>query len=450
MILKGRTIYSGIVEGEALVTRMGISFFGGVDPETGVIVEPGHELEGQSIAGRVLVFPTGKGSTVGSYTLYRLKKNAAAPLAIINTECETITAVGCIIAEIPCLDQVQIGELQSGQRLRVDAAGGQVKILEDRARSFSRLRPPPNLPAVLRGTVPGSFVEDTMTRRLPGIARRLIEDASLSSAARRALEALIAEMPHGRIRSLRDPGAPDEQLWAQTIAPYVGQTWLEIPWMVGETYFFRRVLEACGYFQPGPGSGADPYRSQKIASMAGVTGALEAALRSLGPEYPSARRLTPADLQPLLVGVLRRVIWGNQADLSLWPVGSDAPDAPRSGNPDAHLLVDDSEPAARYITASAGLERIDLLLDNCGLELAFDLLLADFLLCTGLANEIFFHVKPHPTYVSDVIAADVTQMLVDLHRASNAGIRDLAGRLESYRAPDHRGRVRLQLATHDH
>ena len=102
MRLAGRIIYSGTAEGEALVTRQAISFFGGVDPDTGFIVERGHELEGQCIAGKVLVFPTGKGSTVGSYTLYRLKHNGLAPAAILNAECETITAVGCIIAEIPC------------------------------------------------------------------------------------------------------------------------------------------------------------------------------------------------------------------------------------------------------------------------------------------------------------------------------------------------------------
>jgi predicted aconitase with swiveling domain len=91
-----------------------------VDPETGVVVERGHELEGQSIAGKVLVFPTGKGSTVGSYTLYRLKHNGIAPLAIINRECETITAVGCIISEIPCVDQVEIEEIQTGNFISVN------------------------------------------------------------------------------------------------------------------------------------------------------------------------------------------------------------------------------------------------------------------------------------------------------------------------------------------
>lgn len=128
MKLKGRTIYAGTAEGEALVTTMGISFFGGVDPETGVVVERGHELEGQCIAGRVLVFPSGKGSTVGSYTLYRLKHAGLAPVAIINAECETITAVGCIIAEIPCVDRVEIGRLRTGEVVRVEGERGVIAV----------------------------------------------------------------------------------------------------------------------------------------------------------------------------------------------------------------------------------------------------------------------------------------------------------------------------------
>jgi predicted aconitase with swiveling domain len=120
MKLLGRAIYEGKAAGEALVTSMGISFFGGVDAETGVVVERGHELEGQSIAGKVLCFPTGKGSTVGSYTLYRLKKNNLAPAAILNAECETIVAVGCIIAEIPCIDHLPIAQIRSGYSLQVD------------------------------------------------------------------------------------------------------------------------------------------------------------------------------------------------------------------------------------------------------------------------------------------------------------------------------------------
>jgi phosphomecalonate degydratase small subunit len=128
MDFHGRTIYKGTARGEALVTSMGISFFGGVDPDTGLVVEKGHQLEGQSIAGKVLVFPTGKGSTVGSYTLYRLKMNGVAPVAIVNAQCETITAVGCIIAEIPCVDQVPIEQLASGTIVTIDGEAGIVEV----------------------------------------------------------------------------------------------------------------------------------------------------------------------------------------------------------------------------------------------------------------------------------------------------------------------------------
>lgn len=128
MILQGRAIFRGQASGEALVTSMGISFFGGVDPDTGIVVEKGHELEGQSVSGKVLVFPSGKGSTVGSYALYRLKKNGLAPAAIVNSECETIIAVGCIIAEIPCVDRVNTSNIKNGATLAVNGDDGTVII----------------------------------------------------------------------------------------------------------------------------------------------------------------------------------------------------------------------------------------------------------------------------------------------------------------------------------
>jgi predicted aconitase with swiveling domain len=128
MKLKGRKIYKGIAEGEAIVTKDGISFYGGVDPDTGEVVEVGHELEGQSITGKVLVFPTGKGSTVGSYTLYRMKKNNTAPAAIVNEQIDTIIAVGCIISEIPCVDKIDVNEIKTGQKIVVNGSEGTVEV----------------------------------------------------------------------------------------------------------------------------------------------------------------------------------------------------------------------------------------------------------------------------------------------------------------------------------
>jgi len=119
MELKGRIISKGIGEGEALTTAQPISFYGGVDPNTGEIIEKGHELQGKNVKGKILVFPNGKGSTVGSYTLYRMKKNGMAPAGIINKECETIVAVGAIISEIPCVDKVDISEIKTGDSIRI-------------------------------------------------------------------------------------------------------------------------------------------------------------------------------------------------------------------------------------------------------------------------------------------------------------------------------------------
>lgn len=106
MILNGRSISKGTGSGELLVTDVPISFLGGVDPNTGVIIDAHHPLSGQSVAGKVLVFPYGKGSTVGSYVMYGLKRNNVAPAAIINTECETIIAIGAIISGIPMVDRL--------------------------------------------------------------------------------------------------------------------------------------------------------------------------------------------------------------------------------------------------------------------------------------------------------------------------------------------------------
>jgi len=117
--LKGRLIYKGNGEGKALVTSMPISFYGGVDPNTGVVIEKGHELQGQNVKDKILVFPQGKGSTVGSYTLYRMKKNNTAPAGMINRECETIVAVGAIISEIPCVDKIDTSKINTGDHVKI-------------------------------------------------------------------------------------------------------------------------------------------------------------------------------------------------------------------------------------------------------------------------------------------------------------------------------------------
>ena len=124
--LKVRVLRAGRAEGELLVSRSALSFYGGVDLETGRVCEPGHELEGEKLAGRLLALPTGKGSTVGSYALYRLAKAGLAPSALLLAEAEPIVVTGAILAGIPCVDGVPVEELVTGWRAVLDS--GELRI----------------------------------------------------------------------------------------------------------------------------------------------------------------------------------------------------------------------------------------------------------------------------------------------------------------------------------
>lgn len=130
MRLQGRSIHPGRAVGRALVSPAPLSFFGGVDPATGVVIERGHPLEGKTVQGAILCFPWGRGSTVGSYVLYALKMNAQAPLAIVNLRTEVIVAAGAILADIPCVDGVDVGCIPDGALVQVDAQSGEVIVDE--------------------------------------------------------------------------------------------------------------------------------------------------------------------------------------------------------------------------------------------------------------------------------------------------------------------------------
>jgi len=132
MTLKGRTIVEGHCKAEALASRKPISFLGGVDPADGKIIEKNHDLCGKCIKGKVLCFPHGHGSTVGSYVLYSLAMKRLAPKAIVNRKADPVVVVGAIIAEIPMLDQVDINQMNTGDLVEVCATKGFVKILKKR------------------------------------------------------------------------------------------------------------------------------------------------------------------------------------------------------------------------------------------------------------------------------------------------------------------------------
>lgn len=131
IILKGHRVAKGKAQGEALVSQSPITFMGGVNPETGLIIEKGHELEGVSVSNKILIFPVGKGSTGGSYQLYELAYNKKAPKAIINLRADTVVTIGAIISKIPMVDKLERNPLeviQTGDAVEVDADQGMVKV----------------------------------------------------------------------------------------------------------------------------------------------------------------------------------------------------------------------------------------------------------------------------------------------------------------------------------
>ncbi|MBS7641217.1 DUF126 domain-containing protein [Candidatus Bathyarchaeota archaeon] len=128
MLLKGRPIVPGEARGLALVSSKPLSFLGGVDAKTGVIIERGHDLYGVGVKDKILCFPHGRGSTVGSYVLYALAKNGVAPRAIVNSLADPVVVVGAVIANIPMVDYIDISMIKTGDLIEVDGGKGLVRI----------------------------------------------------------------------------------------------------------------------------------------------------------------------------------------------------------------------------------------------------------------------------------------------------------------------------------
>ena len=129
VIVHGRGLSRGKGRGPILVSPEPISFLGGVDPETGEITDKSHPLYGKGIAGSILVFPHGKGSTVGSYVIYALARNGKAPAGMVNAEAEPIIVVGAIIGGIPLIDRtgIALALLRDGVMARVDGDTGELE-----------------------------------------------------------------------------------------------------------------------------------------------------------------------------------------------------------------------------------------------------------------------------------------------------------------------------------
>ena len=131
MKIKAKTIAKGVARGEAIISRMAISFTGGVDPNTGKVREPGHDLEGKSIAGKILIFPIGKGSTTGSWQFYATYKRGNAPKGIINLQAEGVVAVSAVITGTPMVHQPEqdpFAYIKDGDMVTINGDEGFIEI----------------------------------------------------------------------------------------------------------------------------------------------------------------------------------------------------------------------------------------------------------------------------------------------------------------------------------
>jgi len=268
------------------------------------------------------------------------------------------------------------------------------------------------LPPPLELGEPGSFAYYTLTQRWPAIAQQVAQERTWPPATVEALEALRQSLPNGSVRALRDRAAPDTADWDGYLAPWLGQPWLALPWYPAECYFYRRILEATGFFLPGATQGLDPFAAPKQA-------ALQAALERWPPGCDGANGRPLQDL-------LEQALWGNQADLSLQPGKRSA------GEAGGGLLQDQREAAIAHLAQRAG-GRVEVVADNAGAELLGDLALADALLARELAGEVRFHLKPHPFLVSDATAADARDTLAALEAAADPGLQRWGQRLQGYR-----------------
>ena len=291
---------------------------------------------------------------------------------------------------------------------------------------------PADLPPAIRTSDVDSFAHYTFTERVPNIVRETVALNAFPEASQRALEALHAEVTHGRVSELHED-APDRAFWNAVSAAHIGRSWLDVHWYWGEAFFYRRLLEATEYFQPGPGRHVDPFGPKKATELApdAAPQAVNALLSRL-PDEPRGR------FDMLLHGSL----WGNRSDLS-YEVSR------RLGRPTgapeerANLLVDDSNRLWDLLRTKE-CSRFALLADNAGTELLMDLALVDYLLCQDLVEEVQLHVKPCPFFVSDAMVEDVWEGLTALEAAGGPA-RELSERLRAQLS-----RNDLRLVSHWH
>ena len=279
-------------------------------------------------------------------------------------------------------------------------------------------------PPPIYSNLPGTWAYSTVSKRLPEIAARVIAENDYPASLNENLSRLQDEIKGHSIRSLLDQNAPDQENWEQYIRPYLGQNWLDVPWFFVEHYFYRRIMEAVNYFQ----LGQDPFAYQKSQGLKNSVDEIRRLSVFLEERIGKQQINSRETLQEGLYFSL----WGNQADLSLWPADSDSsPQHTSQKTLQDHLLASHMTQILAFVgTGAQPLPRVDLMLDNAGFELISDLALADIFISAGLAEQVVLQVKAHPTFVSDVIPEDVVEGIRFLSGQSEPPIQSFGHRLE--------------------
>lgn len=280
-----------------------------------------------------------------------------------------------------------------------------------------------SFPPPLMTSEPGSFARKTIVERKPQIIRRVIEDNSYPAEIVDGLAAFKQEIASKPIRPLTEAG-PDIALWNQALAAYARRGWLEVPWYLAEALFYRRLLETVRYFQPGPWQRHDPFKVQK-------QGQIERAVERLAAEWDPLAVVEP---DVAFEALLHSSLWGNRADLSNYTVDLAVRGGLAAREERDNILIDDTEAVRLYL--AEGLQRVDIISDNVGLDLLFDLVLADMLLHEHWAEHVVFHLKAWPFFVSDAMLQDLYSTVSVLRKSPKQAIRLLGARLESHLAEE--------------
>lgn len=270
--------------------------------------------------------------------------------------------------------------------------------------------------------------------RDPKILDELIDAPYFSPDLKRGFKTLRDEILNGAIQPLRQD-APDADFWKQLSKPFIGRSWLEVPWFWAETFFYRRILDIIGYFQIGAWRERDPFAPQKNAELKPDAAPLRA--RAVLHTLDNS---TPTTDDELFEHFLYAALWGNRVDLS-YNVEQKHGRAARIQDERANLLVDDA-PRVREFFATRPVKNLVYVCDNAGTELALDLVLVDFLLRARGVEKIVLHLKPQPFYVSDAMPQDVERTLAAFETAHDE-TRAVANRLR-----EHIKRKRLALRVH--